>query len=118
MRLDRRRPLTAAQQFLNLRYPASPTPLSRVYAVRINYRQGETPHVFIEDPDLTVLADGRRLPHVYQQKPTRLCLIFPEPTNGPPGCGSTKPSCPGLHFGCSISRNGSPPMSGKVAEYT
>jgi hypothetical protein len=111
MQPDRRRPLTAAQQFLNLRtnpictgvgtlragqlvwrYPVSPTPLSRVYAVRI-YRQGETPHVLIEDPDLTVLADGRRLPHVYQQKPTRLCLhpFFPKPTSGPPGCGSTRP---------------------------
>ncbi len=85
MRIDRPRPLTAAQQFLNLRtnpicagvgtlhagrlvwrFRAPPTPLSREYTVRIDYRQGATPRVFVEDPDLTALAEGRRLPHVYQ----------------------------------------------------
>jgi hypothetical protein len=33
--------------------------------------------VFIEEPDLTMLADGRKLPHVYEQKPPRLCLYMP-----------------------------------------
>jgi hypothetical protein len=88
--------LTAAQQILFLRanpisggrgtlaagrltwfYEASPTPISRTYAVRIEYRQDVTPHVFIDKPNLIELADGRRLPHVYQQHPTRLCLYFP-----------------------------------------
>ena len=96
MRIDQPRPLTAAQQFLNLRknpicagsgtlhagrlvwrFLAAPTPLSREYALCIDYRQGETPRVFVEDPDLTVLAEGRRLPHVYQQKPSQLCLYLP-----------------------------------------
>lgn len=96
MRIDRPRPLTAAQQFLNLRtnpicagagtlhagrlvwrFHAMPTSLSREYVVRIECRQDGTPRVFIEDPDLTVLAEGRRLPHVYQQKPSQLCLYLP-----------------------------------------
>ena len=96
MRLDRRKPLTATQQFINLRgnpvcagdgtlragrliwrYQTSPTPLSREYSVRIEYRHGGMPDVFIDEPDLTILADGRKLPHVYKQKPTKLCLYLP-----------------------------------------
>jgi hypothetical protein len=96
MRVGPAQSLTAAQQFLNLRtnpicagtgtlhagrlvwqYCVSPTPLSRNYAVRIDYRQGDTPRVFVDEPDLTLLAEGRRLPHVYEQKPTRLCLYLP-----------------------------------------
>lgn len=96
MRYDRPRPLTAAQQFVNLRsnpicagtgvlhlgrlvwrYRAFPTALSRTYQLRIDYRQGRVPHVFVEDPDLVRLAEGRHLPHVYEQRPTRLCLYLP-----------------------------------------
>ena len=96
MRIDQPRPLTAAQQFLNLRknpicagsgmlkagrlvwrFRAAPTPLSREYSLCIDYRQGKTPRVFVEEPDLLVLAEGRRLPHVYEQKPCRLCLYLP-----------------------------------------
>ncbi len=92
-----RRPLlTAAQQYAHLkanaicegkgtlkpgrlswRFEASPSPLSRRYSVRIDYRQGEKPRVFVDRPDLVELSGGRRLPHVYEQKPTRLCLYFP-----------------------------------------
>jgi hypothetical protein len=96
VRPGRQRPLTAAQQFVNLRgnpvcagagtlqagrlvwlYTASSTPLSRDYQLRIDFRQGDVPQVFVEVPDLVDLADGRRLPHVYNQKPTRLCLYLP-----------------------------------------
>lgn len=90
------RSLTAAQQFYTLRmnpiaaghgtlragrliweFEASPSPLSRRYAARLDYRQGQTPAVYIDSPDLNALADGRRLPHVYEQKPPRLCLYLP-----------------------------------------
>jgi hypothetical protein len=96
MRFDRRCPLTVPQQYhglrgnpvsagegrlgigtLSWRYSVMPTLLSREYAVRIEYRQGGTPQVYVEDPDLTILAAGRRLPHVYDQSPTRLCLYLP-----------------------------------------
>ena len=53
-------------------------PLSRVYSLRLTYRQaGPVPQVVVVNPDLTVLAEGRKLPHVYQQTPTRLCLYMP-----------------------------------------
>jgi hypothetical protein len=96
MRIDQRRPLTAAQQFFNLRanpicagegrvhagqlswrYETSPSTLSRRYRVRIEFRHGGDPDAFIDDPDLGLLAGHRPLPHVYAQKPTRLCLYLP-----------------------------------------
>jgi hypothetical protein len=91
-----RRSLTAAQQFLNLRispiasgagslragrlvwrFAATPSPLSRQYTARIEYAHGHSPKLFIEAPDLNDLAAGRRLPHVYEQRPPRLCLYLP-----------------------------------------
>ncbi|MGA2567630.1 MAG: hypothetical protein ABSF41_12485 [Pseudolabrys sp.] len=97
MRIGRRRPLTAAQQFVNLRgnaicrgdgvlragrftwrYSATPSPLSRDYDIRIEFNQGGRPKIFVDAPDLQTLADGRRVPHLYQQKPPRLCLYLPK----------------------------------------
>ena len=62
---------------LTWRFVTSPTAFSRRYRVRIEYRQGAVPSVFVEEPDLVDLAGGRRLPHVYTQKPPRLCLYLP-----------------------------------------
>ena len=92
----RRKPLTAAQHYVNLkgnplsagggelragrlhwRYETSPAPLSRIYGIRIEFANGGTPEVFVECPDLVELAEGRKLPHVYQQNPARLCLYLP-----------------------------------------
>jgi len=90
------RALTAAQQLVNLQgnsisigtgilrrgrlvwdFDARPTPLSRCYRLRIVFRQDGAPQVFVIEPDLTELAEGRKLPHVYEQRPTRLCLYLP-----------------------------------------
>lgn len=87
--------LTPAQQFMFLRanpictgtgrlhatglvwnYRVRPTPLSREYSMRITFQRGETPDVFVVDPDISELADGRTLPHVYHN-PLRLCLTPP-----------------------------------------
>lgn len=96
MRFDRPRPLTAAQQYallrsnaacegegkvrgnvLTWRFPVSPSLLSWQYAARIEYHQGKSPSVYVDDPNLLALADGRRLPHVYEHSPPRLCLYLP-----------------------------------------
>jgi hypothetical protein len=94
---SRSRPdLTPAQQFLFLRanpvcagtgqltatglvwnYRDRPTPLSREYSMRITFQRGDTPDMFVLDPDLSALADGRPVPHVYHD-PLRLCLTLPE----------------------------------------
>ena len=94
--MGRSRSLTAAQQFIGLQlsricagkgilrlgrlvweFETRPRPLSRVYKLRIVYRQEGTPHVLVIEPDLAELASGRKLPHVYEQKPVRLCVYLP-----------------------------------------
>lgn len=61
---------------LTWRFQAQPTPLSRIYSIRLDYRIGDGPDVFVEAPSLEVLAAGRDLPHVYRS-PLRLCLYMP-----------------------------------------
>ena len=46
-------------------FEASPTPLARCYVARLHYQQGQTPAVYIDEPDLNDMAQGRRLSHVY-----------------------------------------------------
>jgi hypothetical protein len=58
-------------------FEVQPTPISRPYNLRLIYRQGGTPDVLVLGPDLCIVAGGRNLPHVYEQKPPRLCLYLP-----------------------------------------
>jgi hypothetical protein len=72
MLIGRRRPLTLAQQFVNLRsnpvcrgegvlggnrftwrYSTTPSPLSRDYHIRIELKQGGRPEIFVDDPVCT-----------------------------------------------------------------
>ena len=55
-----------------------PSPFGRLYDVRIRYRNGDSPDVFVPVPDLNALAQGRYLPHVYSANPVRLCLYDPQ----------------------------------------
>lgn len=61
-----------------------PSPLGRLYDVRIRYRHGDTPEVVIVSPDLDELAEGRNLPHVYSPTPVRLCVCDPQTENWSP----------------------------------
>jgi hypothetical protein len=61
----------------HFQYYAQPTVLSRRYLIRISYRQYQRPNVIVMEPDLVVLADNRKLPHVYRQSPPDLCLYLP-----------------------------------------
>jgi hypothetical protein len=93
----RPRPLTPAQQYMALassqicrgegaltrerltwRFGTRPSPLSRLYNLRIEYGQIGPPNVFVDAPDLHELSGGRVLPHVYSQRPVRLCLHLPD----------------------------------------
>lgn len=87
--------LTPAQQYLFLKnsrvghgkgtlnaaglvweYSDRPTPLSREYLLRIEYKRGDVPRVFVKDPDISALAGDRQIPHVYRN-PLHLCLYLP-----------------------------------------
>lgn len=70
---------------LSWRYQARPTPLSRAYDVHISYRLNTPPKVYVHDPVLADLAPGRPLPHVYEQRPARLCLYLPGTGEWSPG---------------------------------
>lgn len=61
---------------LNWHFKAQPTPMSRNYTIRLEYTADSSPDVYVEDPDITYLADGHDLPHVYHN-PLRLCLYMP-----------------------------------------
>lgn len=58
-------------------FPATPSPLSRTYRVRIQYQEQSVPEARVIDPDLQTLAGERKLPHTYPGDPPRLCLYLP-----------------------------------------
>jgi len=62
----------------------SPDEFARTYTIEVKYRDSEFPKAWVRAPDLHALTDGRRLPHVYDQKEQRLCLFVP-------GCGIWRP---------------------------
>lgn len=56
---------------------AQPTPISRVYKVKIRYLNRTSPKVYVVSPNLHELAEGRKIPHLYSQHPPKLCLYLP-----------------------------------------
>ena len=58
-------------------YRMRPTPLSREYSIRIIYRLGSQPSIFVLNPSLKELAEGREIPHLYSQKKEELCVYRP-----------------------------------------
>lgn len=95
-RLARGRRITVAQQLMGLRrvcpdgcggiihvgelqwdYETQPTPISRVYMIRVRYRLEKSPEIFVISPNLRDLANGREIPHLYDQAQQKLCLYLP-----------------------------------------
>jgi len=64
---------------LDFIYQARPTPLSRLYTLRLTYSLADLTEVRVQDPNLRLLAgDDRLLPHVYDgHHPAKLCLYLP-----------------------------------------
>lgn len=58
-------------------WQGAPSALGRIYTLRVKFKEGGRPLVFVDQPDLVALAEGRKLPHVYSESPTRLCLYLP-----------------------------------------
>nr|WP_243876860.1 hypothetical protein [Streptomyces sp. 846.5] len=52
-----------------------PTPMSRIYTVRLIHRQQRRPRVTVADPQLALHPDATALPHVYANGD--LCLHLP-----------------------------------------
>jgi hypothetical protein len=64
---------------LHFSFKIAPTPFARVYDCQLNLYDDKSPEVLVLSPDLTLLAEGRSLPHVYQHDGpgTKLCLWLP-----------------------------------------
>jgi hypothetical protein len=62
---------------LSWNYEACPNPIGRLYQLVLTYKQGKLPTVMVRSPNLTWLAQGKPLPHVYSEDPVRLCLFLP-----------------------------------------
>lgn len=57
------------------RGPIRPTPLSETYRVRVEYRVGDRPNVWVDEPTLRRRSPDEPIPHTYPGD--RLCLYLP-----------------------------------------
>jgi hypothetical protein len=53
------------RQSLVWRQGVRPDPLGAAYSIELRYKDGGVPEVLVRDPDLRLIAGGRRLPHIY-----------------------------------------------------
>lgn len=57
-------------------YSLTPTALSPSYKVKIEYRIGTSPNVYITSPKLKLATGEKDLPHVYSTKRQWLCIYY------------------------------------------
>jgi hypothetical protein len=70
---------TVHDQQLTWRHTISPSPLGRLYKVKLVYYINQAPNIYVLDPKPLPLAIGKaKLPHCYDQKYQRLCLYYPD----------------------------------------
>lgn len=62
----------------NWTHTLTPSPLSGTYKIRLNYKNGGIPKVYVIEPKPLKLANSiSKLPHVYSQVNQRLCIYYP-----------------------------------------
>lgn len=54
----------------------TPTPLSETYSIKMVYKKGKHPDVYISSPKLALYPGKKKLPHVYSTSKQWLCLYF------------------------------------------
>ncbi len=77
---------------LVVRGPVQPKALSETYGVRIEYTEGDSPDVWVEDPPLRPREPGGAIPHVYPG--LRLCLHLPGAGEWTPADAISKTTVP------------------------
>lgn len=61
------------------RHTIKPSPLSDEYTVKLEYKIGSNPKMYVTNPKSLKLAKkATKLPHVYDQKKQKLCLFYPD----------------------------------------
>lgn len=65
------------QNSLQFEYIVTPSPLSAVYKIKVEYTRGLYPEIYVIEPQKLKLFPGRTtLPHVYSTSQQRLCLFY------------------------------------------
>lgn len=54
----------------------TPTPLSKSYDIKIIYKHGSNPDVFVINEKLDLYPGKKNLPHVYSTKSQHICLYY------------------------------------------
>jgi len=68
--------LSYNQNHLNCKYTVTPSPLSCSYEIRINYKLGSNPDVYVVNPKLALYPGKASLPHVYSTEKQWLCIYY------------------------------------------
>ena len=55
----------------------TPSPLSVTYTLKLVYKLGDRPKIFVLHPKLGI-PGGSKLPHVYSEEKKQLCLYYPD----------------------------------------
>lgn len=55
------------------------SPLGDEYLIKVSYKKGEKPNIFVLEPKELKLPEGKsKLEHVYDSKRQKLCLYYPK----------------------------------------
>lgn len=66
------------------------SPLGDEYLIRVDYKKGENPNIFVLEPKVLKLPEGKnKLEHVFDQKKQRLCLFYRKEWNDTKTLAST-----------------------------
>lgn len=65
-------------EVLTWRQQVRPNPLARNYSIELRHRIKQRPLVLVTEPNIRLLAEGRRLPHVFEDTEgfVSLCLHY------------------------------------------
>ena len=64
------------QNELTWRYSIVPSPLSCKYEIRLTYKRGDHPNVYVVSPTLALYPGETKLKHVYDTNKQWLCLYY------------------------------------------
>lgn len=54
----------------------TPSPLSNAYKIKMVYKLGSHPNIYVEEPKLALAEGKTKLPHVYSTKKQWLCIYY------------------------------------------
>ena len=68
--------LSYDQKKLSWKSTVTPSPLSNSYEIKINYKLGSNPDVYVVNPKLGLFPGKTCLPHVYSTEKQWLCIYY------------------------------------------